>query len=351
MAMAVLIWGAGAIGGTIGAYLSRAGQDVTLVDRDPAHVERVREHGLSIEGPLDEFTVRTQASLPEELTGEWRSVLLCVKAQDTEQATRQLQPYLSAEGYVVSVQNGLNELTISRLIGRERTIGAFVNFQADYLEPGRIFFGGRGAVVVGELDGTETNRLRELHSLLLQFDPHAMATHNIWGYLWSKMAYLAMLYATALTNDTMPGAFGNRRYREVYVALAHEVLSIARARGVTPEPFDGFQPAAFADPTDVAAVEQGLDELVTFTSQSGKTRSGMWRDLAIRGRPTEVDAQLGAVLSLAEPQGLTIGVISKTIELVHEIESGKRKLDERNLDVLLELTRETREAGTSPAAR
>ncbi len=157
--MDFLIWGAGAIGGTVGAYLLRAGHGVVFVDQAAEHVAAIQRDGLRITGPIDEFTVQAPAFTPDTLTGEYTTILLCVKAQDTEAATHSLAPYLRDDGCVVSVQNGLNELIIRQIVGVERTVGAFVNFGADYLEPGLILFGGRGAVVVGELDGRTTNRL------------------------------------------------------------------------------------------------------------------------------------------------------------------------------------------------
>ena len=86
----ILVWGAGAIGGTVGAHLARAGRDVLLVDRAADHVAAMTEHGLAIAGPVTEFTVPVRAATPEEMQGSFETVLLCVKAQDTESAARAL---------------------------------------------------------------------------------------------------------------------------------------------------------------------------------------------------------------------------------------------------------------------
>ncbi|HYF07766.1 MAG TPA: 2-dehydropantoate 2-reductase, partial [Acetobacteraceae bacterium] len=133
MAEPILIWGAGAIGDTVGASLARAGHPVLLVDVVAEHVRQVAEHGLAIEGPIAAFTARMPAVTPEALTGRYRTILLAVKSTHTEQATRALLPHLAEDGAVASFQNGLNELTIAEIVGRGRTLGAFVNFSADYL--------------------------------------------------------------------------------------------------------------------------------------------------------------------------------------------------------------------------
>ena len=247
--MHFLIWGAGAIGGTIGAYLARAGHEVVFVDRDAAHVDAINQGGLTITGSLAEFTANAQAYTPDALPGQYGAILLCVKAQDTGSALRSLAPHLAADGYVVSVQNGLNELQIADSVGEEHTVGAFVNFGADYLEPGRILYGGRGAVVLGELSGATTPRIADLHGALLAFEPNAIITDNIWGYLWAKLAYGAQLFATALTDESIADCLADPAYHDVYIGLAQEVLRVAAVKGIHPLPFNGFDPQAFLPDT------------------------------------------------------------------------------------------------------
>ena len=227
----ILIWGAGAVGGVLGACLARAGHTVHMVDVVPEHVEAMRTTGLRIEGPVEEFTQVLPASLPGEVSGLHDRVFLCVKAHHTEAALEALAPYVAPGGFVVSAQNGLNELTIARRIGHERTIGCFVNYGADWLEPGRILWGNRAAVAVGELDGRITDRARTVHDLLRLVEPDAVLTENIWGYLWGKMGYGALLFATALSPDSMSDAMAHSEHRDVYAALGHEVMTLAGRGG------------------------------------------------------------------------------------------------------------------------
>lgn len=332
--MELLIWGAGAIGGTIGAYLIQAGHTVTFVDRDADHVAAINRTGLTITGPIAEFTVTAPAFTAEALTGQFDTILLCVKAQDTADATHMLAPHLSPDGAVVSVQNGLNELVISDIVGPARTVGSFVNFGADYLEPGVIMYGGRGAVVVGEIDGARTARVERLHRTLLDFEPNAVITENIWGYLWGKMAYGAQLFVTALTNESIAGALADPAYRAIYIAIAQEVLRVATAQGVTPEAFNGFNPLAFMPDTAPDVSLRSLDDMVLFNSKSAKTHSGIWRDLAVRKRRTEADAQLGPIVTFGAQHGVATPLTARTIAMIHEIEDGGRAMELANLDEL-----------------
>ena len=246
----IVIWGAGAIGGTIGAYFIRAGHDVLFVDQDAAHVDAINKTGLVIEGPIDQFTVKARAATPEHVTGVYSRILLCVKAHHTETATKQLAPHLAADGYVASFQNGLNELVIGDIVGPTRTIGAFLNFGADYMSPGVILFGGRGAVVLGELDGSISPRLKALYNLMLIFDPNAIMTESIMNYLWGKLGYGALLFATALTNASICDALGAEDARPVLRKIAQEATAVALALGFQPLGFNGYDPKAFTKDAD-----------------------------------------------------------------------------------------------------
>lgn len=332
--MQLLIWGAGAIGGALGAHLARAGHDITFVDRVAEHVAAINRSGLRITGPLAEFTAHGPAFTPDALQGEWPAIVLATKAQHTEAAARALAPHLSPEGYVLSAQNGLNELTIQEIVGPARTVGAFVNFGADYLEPGVIHYGGRGAVVVGEIDGRITPRLVTLHQALLAFDDRAIVTTNIWGYLWGKEAYGAMLFATALTNESIADCLAAPTYRELFIALAQEALRVAQACEIRPEGFDGFDPAAFMPGVDRAVALRSLDEMVAFNRRSTKTHSGVWRDLAVRKRRTEVDHIVGAIVAQGRQVGVATPLAARLVELIHDVEDGKRPQGPATLDLL-----------------
>ena len=334
--MRFLVWGAGAIGGTLGAFLRRAGHDVTLVDTVVDHVDAINSDGLKITGPIATFSVESPAFTPETLRGSWDTIILATKAHHTAAAVRALLPHLTPSGCVISAQNGLNELTIGAVVGEARTVGAFVNFGADYLEPGVILYGGRGTIMVGEAFGGRgiSPRVTAIRDAWRALETLAAATDNIWGYLWGKEAYGAILFATALTNDSIADGLSRPEYRPLYIALAREILTVALARGVHPEAFDGFDPAAYLPDAPAGAAEQSLDSLVAHNRKSAKTHSGIWRDLAVRKRPTEVDAQLGIIVSLGAEAGVAAPLTAAVVRLIHEVERGERAQSLETLDAL-----------------
>lgn len=319
----ILIWGGGAIGGTLAAYWARAGVPVLMVDIVAGHVAASRDAGLAISGPVETFTQIVPASMPDEVNGTFDIIVLAVKAQATEAAMQALLPHLSENGYVLSAQNGLNELTIARLAGAKRTMGCFVNFGADWLGPGEILFGNRGAVVVGEIDGSVRERTRRMHERLRIFEPNAVLTDNIWGYLWGKLAYGSMLFATALTADSMTENFSDPRRFVVFDRLAREVMAAAAARNVKPVGFNGFDPSAFASGASESGARQSIAALAEFNSKTAKTHTGIYRDLAVRKRKTEVDPQIGVIAELGREAGVETPGIRKLVALIHDIEDGR----------------------------
>lgn len=331
----ILIWGAGAIGGTLGAYFARAGENVLLVDVVQSHVDAINHSGLSIEGPVEAFTQRMRAVTPSQVEGRFRRVILAVKAHHTEQAVSALLPHLTEDGSVLSAQNGLNEIVIAEMIGAERTVGCFVNFGADWLEPGRILFGNRATVAVGELDGASTHRVRDYHRLLQIFEPNEILTPNIWGYLWGKLGYGAILFATALTNASMSENLASERHFPAFQRLGREVMALARARGVKPLGFNGFDPEAFMPEADETAARRSVADMSEFNRHTAKTHSGIWRDLAVRKRKTEVDAQIAVMVTLGAEAGVPTPTIARLVGLIHDIEEGRREQGWATLDLLV----------------
>jgi 2-dehydropantoate 2-reductase len=305
-----LVLGSGAIGGTVAAGLARDGHDVLICDADPAVVEAVNARGLRVEGPVEQFTARLPAVLPADLPDRLDGpVLLAVKAHHTATAAAVLRGRLGADAYVVSLQNGLNTGVIADAVGPDRVVEAFVNFGADVTEPGVVLRGNRATFVIGEPDGHLSDRVRALTADIADAEP----TGNVLGYLWSKQAYGALLFATAVSDLPIFAVFDDPAYRELLLGLAEQVLAQAP---VPPMPFDGF------DPADLPG---SLGALADFNRSSAKTHSGVYRDLAVRRRPTEAPAILGP---LEGP------LVRRVTELIAAIEQGRRTCTRENLDLL-----------------
>ena len=337
--MTTVIIGAGAIGGSLGAHLIRAGEDVLLVDNAVDHVAAMHERGLRLEGRED-FTVDARAVTPDRLADALggavpETVVLTVKAHHTEEALRPLPSLLGPSSVVLSMQNGLNPHAVAACVGAERTLAASVNsMAADYLEPGRILFGGPGTIRVGELDGPITPGVERLVGLLRDtYVANTQATGNVWGHLWGKEAYGAWLFATAISGEPIADVLDAPENRPMLANLAAEVIRVAQAEGVRCEVVDGFVPEAvqFGSPRDGEAVRRSLADMATLNRRSHKPRSGIWRDLAVRRRPTEVDAQLGIVVELGARHGIAVPLVTRLCDIVHALERQERPMTPANL--------------------
>jgi 2-dehydropantoate 2-reductase len=328
-----LIVGAGAIGSIVGVHLARAGHDVTFVDANHDHVERIRANGLKLIGEL-ETTVRPKIWLPEEATGSFRQVLLAVKSRHTVDALTPIAPLVDANGFVLSLQNGLEEYKIADLVGRERTIGACLTFGGFYVEPGVVKFSGTGSLEIGELDGTMTPRLTALKQALEALQPVTI-TDNIFGYLWAKMALGAVYFGTAVVDADVVDIYARPAAREVLGRLCSEVVAVADREGVRIESADGFEPTAFRDGVkDAAAVDASWQAQHRYWTSHDNQRTGVWRDLAVHKRKTEVAWQIEPVIIRAAAHGLDVPHLRRLKKVIEEVENGERPLAWENLDAI-----------------
>ncbi|HVV11338.1 2-dehydropantoate 2-reductase [Amycolatopsis sp.] len=318
--------GGGAIGGTLAFHLARAGHPVHIVDADEAHVAAIRERGLVLRGPDGDASVSLEASTPDEAPRTFARVLLAVKAQATEALLPWLAPRLAPDGFVVSLQNGLNEGLIAEAVGAERTVGAFVNLFADVVEPGVVRDGGQGALVVGEPGGRITPRVEEVVADLQAWGP-AKATDNVSGFLWSKLGFGAMLTTTALADAPMAELID--RHRPLMYAITAEVLGIATAGGRVLEPFDQFDPNAYLP--GAPGREQATNRLTAWLRTMPKDRSGIWRDIAVRHRPVEVHHHYRPVLAEAASRNLPAPLLSAMLDRLRAVETGAAAMSENHL--------------------
>lgn len=323
--------GAGAIGGTLAFHLARAGHHVTVVDADREHVAAIAARGITLLRDDTASSVAVASAVtPDDAPIALHRVLLAVKAQATDSALDWVAPRLASDGFVVSLQNGLNESAIAARVGAVRTVGAFVNLFADVTGPGQIRDGGRGALVVGEMDGTSSDRVRSLAQDLQSWGP-ARVTTNVPGYLWSKLGFGAMLTATALANAPMADLID--AYRPLMHRIAGEVFEVADAMGITLEPFDAFDPLPYSGNNE-GAKDRATDILVAWLRTQAKDRSGIWRDLAVRHRPTEVPTHYGAVLAAAATVGVPTPLVRGLLDQIRQLEGGavmsEERLDELN---------------------
>ncbi|MGZ5233840.1 MAG: ketopantoate reductase family protein [Burkholderiales bacterium] len=332
----IVVVGAGAIGGYAGAYMSRAGHDVTLVDAWPEHVEYMRKHGLQLSGMTDVETLSVQVNAihiteVQRFTKE-RPVdiaFICVKSYDTEWATQLVKPYLAPDGFVVSLQNCINEERIAGIVGWGKTLGCIASLvAAELYKPGHIKrtvpMGGDKHIVyrVGEVHGRVTPRAAAVAELLRSADS-AKVTTNLWGERWSKLVVNSM--RNGLSAAT--GLSGNERDlseepRWLSIRLGSEAVRVGQALGYQLERMLGMEPETLA-----RAGEGSADALVEITNtlvknakeRSDEQRPSMAQDMH-KGRRTETDFINGYIAQRGSEIGVPAPTHAKMNEAVKRVE-------------------------------
>lgn len=329
----ILVVGAGAIGAIVGVHLIEAGHTVHFVDSNTEHVAAVRGNGMRLSG-MSTRTVRAKIMTPDEIEGRYPIVLLAVKARHTLDALPAVASVLEDDGCVVSLQNGLEEYKIARAVGASRTIGAYLTFGGFYVQPGEVRYGGAGSFKIGEMDGAITPRVRKLAEILSCLQSVGV-TDNIFGYLWTKMALGAVYFGTAIVDEGVVQIYHRDDARGVLEELCAEVVAVAEALGVRIEDSDGFDPKAFRHGSyNVGEKSASWDAQRAYWTSHDNTHTGVWRDLAIHKRPTEVDYQIAPVIELAREKGIAVPHLERLHAVVKSIERGERT---QSFDALLSI--------------
>lgn len=337
----IAVVGAGAVGGYLGGHLARTGNDVTLVDPWPEHIEAIRARGLRLSGMTDEetctVTVPTMHLTELQSLSKQRPIdiaIIASKSYDTEWCTVLIRPYLSEHGYVVSAQNSINEETIAGAVGWGRTVGCIVanNFAVDLYEPGAVRrtmprnFNTK-SIFVGEVHGRVTPRVQELHSLFAPIDGAAI-TANLWGVRWSKLCVNGMRNGVSAAS----GMGGNERdahpvIRRVVIRLGGEAVRVGRALGYDLELITGIEPdrllaASDGDAKALPEVEAHMQKGTGLQARSNLQRPSMAQDIQ-KGRRTEIGEINGFIVGKAKEAGCAAPTHAKIVEIVRRVERGE----------------------------
>jgi 2-dehydropantoate 2-reductase len=341
MGKRIAVIGAGAVGGYLGGNLARTGQDVTLIDPWPEHIEAIRKNGLHLSGMTDDETYVVK--VPTMHLTEVQSIskqkpidiaIVSMKSYDTEWATMMIRPYLSAQGFVVSAQNSINEEKVASVVGWGRTVGCIVanNFGVDLYEPGHIrrtmprdF--NNPSLYFGETHGRSTPRVEELAEMASKLDGAAVTT-NLWGDRWSKLCVNGMRNGVSAAT----GMGGNERdkhdiIRRVVIRLGGEAVRVGRALGYELEKITGIEPTLLqaASENDKAAlekVEAHIAKQVTGVARSNLQRPSMAQDMQ-KGRRTEIAEINGFIAQKAKEAGLSAPTHERIVEVVQKVERGE----------------------------
>ena len=336
MGKKIAVLGAGAIGSSVSADLTKAGYDITVIDQWPAQVEALRTAGLHIQMADGDIKVPIRACHLCDLASanlEFDIVLLAVKSYDHRWMAEFIKPYLKADGVLVGVMNGMNDDSIASIVGRNRTVGCCIELSAEIFTPGLVQRNTthKGTwFAVGELDGLYTPRVKEIQSLLSHV-ARCDVTGNIYGAKWTKLIANTMTMGPhgllGLRNGeaaVLPGM------ADIAAGIGRESLAVGTALGHRIEPIFGLRADEFAGSSD--------ENLVTARTTlmrhvGGQSRTAPIHD-HIKGRKSEMEFITGLVAKKGKELGIPTPYNDAVIGIDRQINKGEIKMDRSNFELL-----------------
>jgi 2-dehydropantoate 2-reductase len=334
----ILIEGVGGVGGIVAARLTAAGFDPVLVTGNPQIAEAINQKGISAKTTTEEFNVLARAVVNLDDLDEpepFDAAFLIMKANPVVEVAEKTLPFLREDGYVVTFQNGVVEDAVAAAVGAEKVVSGIIGWGATMHAPGVYEKTSGGAIHIGELDGSISERIKKLEAALEVVCP-VVLTGNIRGALWSKMAINCMITTVgALTGQLLGEMLSERRVRQAFLVIYREVLDTAAAAGIKVERI-AANPRLFYLPSKAGPLNRFIKDVLMkiLGRRYKKLKSSMLQSLE-RGRPTEIDYLNGYVVETAKKFGVPVPLNSLVTKMIKEIESGKRRIEKRNMDELL----------------
>lgn len=336
--MRCAIYGAGSLGTVLGAYMTKAGQAVDLVNRNQAHVQALREKGAHIKGTVD-FTVPVTALFPDEMTGTYDVIFLMTKQLFNEEVVTFLKPMLSEQGVIVTMQNGLPEPEIADIVGQNHTMGCVVEWGATLSAPGESTLTSSPDSLsfhMGKMDGITDEQVNLVKQLLETMCP-VHVEEDLIGARWSKL----LINATFSGLGTVVGGlFGDvsedKAARKVAVRCMKECIDVGHAAGAV------FAPVQGKDITKLFYYKGSLKRafaeflLPIAMKKHRGIEPSMLQDLK-HGKPCEIDAINGVVCKWGKKCGVPTPINDRIVEVVKKEQAGELPLSKNNIHLFDDL--------------
>lgn len=332
--MRVAIYGAGAMGTLLGAYISAAGKDVDLISRNVGHITALKERGARVVGH-DHFETKVTAITPDEMSGVYDIVFLMTKQRENSKVLPTIHDFLADDGVVCTLQNGLPEPSVMEVVGRKRCLGCAVSWGANTVEDGTAALTSKKKKMtfyLGSMDGhtEKVNAVKEY----LECAGKVVIEENFFGARWSKLALNSALSPlSAVTGLTFGEVAKKKQTRELALLLLNEAFAVAEECGVTLEPIQGY---------NIVQLFKSGGKFKQFVSSRllylgvlphKNIISGMYFDLKDK-KKCDIDFINGVILRLGSKFGVKTPVNEEIVNLCHEIENGGREIIFDNVQML-----------------
>lgn len=326
------IYGAGSLGTILGAFITKNGGQIDLINHNKAHVEALRQNGAKVVGTV-EFTQPVTALTDGEMSGKYDIIFLMTKQLHNREVVAFLKDYLAEDGVIVTLQNGLPELGIAEIVGEERVLGCTVAWGATMQGPGvceltsspdSLSFG------LGAAFDKVPAHLEDVKALLEKMGTVEVESNFI-GTRWSKLLINAAFSGmSAVTGSTFGEAAGNRKSRRIVQRIIKECIDVCRKGGIRIEPVQGKDIVKLLDYSNPFKKALSFMIIPIAIRKHARLKASMLQDIE-HGKKTEVDSINGSVSDYGRKIGFPTPANDKVVEIIHRIESGDLKPSFDNL--------------------
>ena len=330
--MRIAIYGAGSLGTILGAFISKAGVSIELINRNKAHIEVLKSKGAQVVGTI-QFTQPVIAYTPDEMTGTYDILFLMTKQQHNHEVVQMLKNFLAPDGVLVTFQNGLPEMQIAEVLGEERVLGCTVAWGATLQEPGICELTSEPDALSFSLGAISKNRSKHFGKVkeLLELMGTVDVEENFIGTRWSKLLINAAFSGmSAVLGCTFGEAAGPKESRRIVQALIKECIDVCKAGNIRIEPVQGKDIVKLLDYSNALKRAFSFFIIPIAIRKHAKLKASMLQDLE-KGKLTEVDAINGAVSDYGRKVGCPTPMNDLVVEIIHNIETGKLKPGLENL--------------------
>lgn len=324
--MRTAIYGAGSLGTILGAYISKAGEPIELINRNKAHINALQTYGAQVIGTT-QFTQPVTAYTPAEMSGTYDIIFLMTKQQHNPEVVSMLKDFLAEDGVLVTFQNGLPEVQIAEILGEERVLGCTVAWGATLQSPGICELTSEPDALSFSLGAISERRNRHFDKVksLLELMGTVDIEENFIGTRWSKLLINAAFSGmSAVLGCTFGEAAGPKESRKIVQKLIKECIDVCRVGGIRIEPVQGKDIVKLLDYNNPIKKAFSFFIIPIAIRKHARLKASMLQDLE-KGKLTEVDAINGAVSEYGRKINCPTPANDKVTELIHRIEKGEIK--------------------------
>lgn len=330
--MRAAIYGAGSLGTILGAYITKNGGKIELINRNKEHIEALQKKGAKVIGTV-EFSQPVKAYTPAEMSGVYDIIFLMTKQQQNSEVVNYIKEYLAPDGVIVTLQNGIPEIEIGEIVGEERVLGCTVAWGATMKEAGVCELTSAPDSLtfsLGSLQPVPNPHINEVKALLELMGPVDI-DKNFIGSRWSKLLInSAFSGMSAVLGSTFGEAAGNKTSRRIVQAIIKECIDVCAAGNIKIEPVQGKDIVKLLDYSNCIKKAFSFFIIPIAIRKHAKLKASMLQDIE-KGKKTEVDAINGVVSKYGRKVGVPTPMNDMVVDIIHRIENGELSASFDNL--------------------